>query len=75
MPMDVSVGPFLRWYMVCPTMSMDVSVGRAFLTWMLDVFLPWSYISDGRAFLTWKLDVFLPWSDISVEEDEYLHGR
>ena len=42
----------------------------AFLTWFLDVFLPWSDISVGRAFLTW----FIPWSDISVEDDEDLHG-
>ena len=60
--------------MVFPTMLMDVSVGRSFLTWMLDEFLPWSDVSDGQAFLTWMLDVFLPWSDISAEEDEYLHG-
>ena len=46
----------------------------AFLTWMLDVFLPWSDVSVGRAFVTWMLDVFLPWSDISAEEDEDLHG-
>ena len=61
----------------------------AFLTWIQDVLLPWSYVSVGRAFLTWFLDVFLPWldvstrwtfiawfiplSDISVEDDEYLH--
>ena len=37
-----------------------------FLTWFLDVFLPWSDVSVGRAFLTWFLDVFLPWSDVSV---------
>ena len=55
-------------------MSMDVTHGSAFLTWMLDVFLPWSDVSVGRAFLTWMLDVFLPWSNISVEEDEDLHG-
>ena len=60
--------------MVCPTMLMDVSVGRAFMTWMLDVFLPWSDVSAGRAFLTWMLDAFPPSSDISVEEDEGLHG-
>ena len=40
---------------------------------MLDVFLPWSYVSVGRVFLTWMLDVFLPGSDISAEEDEDLH--
>ena len=51
-----------------------VSAWCAFLTWMLDVFLPWSDISVGWAFLTWMLDVFLPWSDISVEEYEDLHG-
>ena len=61
----------------------------AFLTWVLDVFLPWSYVSVGHASLTWFLDVFLPWidvstgrafltwfipwSDISVEDDEDLH--
>ena len=61
----------------------------AFLTWVLDVFLPWSDVSVGHAFLTWFLDVFLPWSDvsdgqafltwfipwsyISVEDDEELH--
>ena len=53
---------FLPW--------LDVSVGRAFLTWFLDVFLPWLDVSVGKAFLTW----FIPWSDISVEDDEYLHG-
>ena len=52
----------------------EVSVGHAFLTLMLDVFLSWSDVSVGRAFLTWMLDVFLPWSDISVEEDEDVHG-
>ena len=52
----------------------DVSVGHAFLTWILDVFLPLSYISVGHAFLTWMLDVFLSWSDISAEEDEDLPG-
>ena len=36
-PMYVSAGPFLRWYMVCPTMSMDVSVGHAFLTISSDI--------------------------------------
>ena len=62
----------------------------AFLTWVLDVSLPWSNVSVGCAFLTWFLDVFLPWSDvsagrvfltwfipwsdISAEDDEYLHG-
>ena len=57
----------------------------AFLTWIQDVFLPWSDVSAGRAFLTWLQDVFLPWldistgkafmtwSDISVEEYEDLH--
>ena len=60
--------------MVCPTMPMDVSARRAFLTWMLDVFLRWSDVSVGRAFLTWMLDVFLPLSNISVGEDEDLHG-
>ena len=45
-----------------------------FMTWLLDVFLPWFDVSAGRAFLTWLLDVFLPWSDISAEEGEYLHG-
>ena len=59
--------------MVCPTMPMDVSVGSAFLTWMLDVFLPWSDVSAGRAFLTWMVDVFLPWLYISAEGDEDLH--
>ena len=33
---------------------------------VVDVFLPWSDVSVGQAFLTG--------SDISVEEDEYLHG-
>ena len=47
---------------------------RDFMTWLLDVFLPWSDVSVGWAFLTWLLDVFLPWSDISAEEDEDLHG-
>ena len=42
---DVSAGPFLGWYMVCPTMSMDVSVGKDFLTSLFDVFLIWSNIS------------------------------
>ena len=67
-----------------------MSDGCAFLTWMLDVFLPWLDVSDGCAFLTWFLDVFLPWldvsggqaflswfnprSDISVEGDEDLNG-
>ena len=58
----------------------------AFLTWIRDVFLPWSGVSVGRAFLTCMLDVFLAWSDVSVgwafltgsdisaEEDEDLHG-
>ena len=41
----------------------------AFLTWVLDVFLPWSDLSDGRAFLTWFLNVFLPWSDVSDGND------
>ena len=31
-------------------------------------------VSVGRAIPTWFLDVFLSWSDISVEEDEDLHG-
>ena len=39
---------------------------RAFITWVLDVFLPWSDVSAGHTFLTWFLDVFLPWSDVSV---------
>ena len=39
---------------------------RAFLTWVLDVFLPWSDVSVGRDLLTWFLDVFLPWLDESV---------
>ena len=38
----------------------------AFLTWIQDVFLPWSDVSAGRAFLTCMLDVFLTWSDVSV---------
>ena len=38
----------------------------AFLKWFLDVFIPWSYVSAGQAFLIE--------SDISVEEDEDLHG-
>ena len=38
----------------------------AFLTWFLDVFLPWSDVSVGRAFLTCMLDVFLAWLDVSV---------
>ena len=33
---------------------------------VVDVLLPWSDVSVGRAFLTG--------SDISVEEDEYVHG-
>ena len=37
----------------------------AFLTWIQDVFLPWSDVSVGNAFLTWLLDVFLSWSDVS----------
>ena len=37
----------------------------ACLSDMVDVFIPWSYVSAGRAFLTG--------SDISVEEDEDLH--
>ena len=37
-----------------------------FLTWLWDVFLPWSYVSVGFAFLTWMLDVFLPLSDVSA---------
>ena len=69
MLVDVSAGPFLGFYMVCPAMPMDVSVGHAFLTWMQDVFLPWSDVSDGRAFMTWMQDVFLPWLDIIVEEE------
>ena len=39
---------------------------QSFLTWMQDVFLPWSVVSAGHAFLTWMLDVFLPWSYVSV---------
>ena len=35
------------------------------MTWVLDVFLPWSYVSAGRKFLTW----FIPWSDVSVGRD------
>ena len=50
-------------------MRSDVSVGRAFLTWFLDVFLPWSDVSAEQAFLTW----FIPWSDISDEDDKDLH--
>ena len=38
----------------------------AFLTWMMDVFLPWLDVSVGWDFLTWMLDVFLPWSDVSI---------
>ena len=52
---------------------------------VVDVFLPWSYVSVGNVFLTCMLDVFLTWSyvsvgrafltgsDLTVEEDEYLH--
>ena len=66
-----------------------MSAGRAFLTWFLDVFLPWSDVIFGRAFLTWFLDVFLPsldvsarwafltwyipWSNVSAKDDEDLH--
>ena len=32
--------------MACPTMPMDVSVGKDFLTWLLDVLLLWLDISD-----------------------------
>ena len=38
----------------------------AFMTWLLDVLLPWSDVSARCAFLTWLLDVFLPWLDISA---------
>ena len=38
----------------------------AFLTWIQDVFLPWSDVSTGCAFLTCMLDVFLAWSDVSA---------
>ena len=47
----------------------------SFLSWenisaelsdMVDVFIPWSYVSVGQAFLIG--------SDISDEEDDYLHG-
>ena len=41
---------------------------------MVDVFIPGLDVIAGKAFLTWSLDVFLPCSDISVEEDEDLHG-
>ena len=34
---DMVVDVFLSWS--------DVSVGNAFLTWLLDVFLPWSDVS------------------------------
>ena len=47
---------------------------RAFLTWLQDVFLPWSDVSVGKAFLTSLRDVLLPWSNISIEEDEDLDG-
>ena len=62
-----------------------MSAGHAFLTWIQDVFLPWSDVSLGHVFLTCMLDLFLAWSnvsvgwafligsDISVEEDEDLH--
>ena len=49
-------------------MRLDMSAGNAFLTWFLDVFLPWSDVSAGKTFLTW----FTPWSDISAEDDEDL---
>ena len=64
MRVDVSVGPFLRWYMVCPTMLMDVSAGPFRHGDRLG--LPWSNVSAEHAFLKWMLDVFLPWSDISA---------
>ena len=48
----------------------QLSARCAFLTWFLDVFLPWSDISVGQAFLTW----FIAWLDISAEDDEDLHG-
>ena len=38
----------------------------AFLTWIQDVFLPWSDVGVGSAFLTCMLDVFLAWSHVSV---------
>ena len=66
-----------------------VVCSKILLTWLLDVFLPWSDVSAGHAFLTWFLDVFIPWSDvsagrafltwfiqwsyISVEDDKDLH--
>ena len=78
---DVSAEPFSQDEVGCEYWT--------FLTWVLDVFLPWSNVSVERAFLTWFLDLFLPWSDVSVgrafltwfnpwsdisaEDDEYLH--
>ena len=44
MPMDVIFGPFYNGDRMGLSWS-DVSVGSSFLTWMLDVFLPWSDIS------------------------------
>ena len=53
---------------------------------VVDVFLPWSYVSFGNAFLTWFIpwsDVsagwafltwFIPWLDISAEDVEDLPG-
>ena len=40
---------------------------KSFLTWLLDVFLPWLDVSVGHAFMTCILDVFLAWSDVSAE--------
>ena len=46
-----------------------MSARHAFLTWFLDVFLPWLDVTAGQAFMTWSI----PWSDISAEDDEDLH--
>ena len=64
------VPPMVRWVLDVFLPWSDVSVGRAFLTWFLDVFLPWLDVSARGAFLTW----FIPWSNISVEDNEDLHG-
>ena len=47
----------------------------AFLTWFLDVSLPWSDVSAGCAFLTWFLDVFLSCSDVSARQAILTEGK
>ena len=47
-------------------MRLDVSASAFLSDMVVDVFLPWLDVSAGQAFLTR--------SDISVEEDEDLHG-